>query len=214
MRSLVRFLLGFALLSAPVAASALAVIGGNTRVAFGPVITGLTPGLVGTASVIGGGERLTVNFPITGGDLDASLAGTIRHDGSGVTLSNGINTLSLSNFVIDTTASLLLGDVALNGTTLGNSLSLFTFDLGTVTVPELVNLASPQLNLSITSTTAGALTSAFGSPDTSGLSIGLAATAPSLVPEPGAWAMMIIGFGAVGLVVRRRSLVATPPVAA
>lgn len=77
-------------------ASALTVTGGDTRVAFdADALGGLTAGVTGSATVIGPG--LTVNFPITGGFLDAALAGEIRHDGSGITLSNGINTLALGN---------------------------------------------------------------------------------------------------------------------
>lgn len=94
------------------AVSAATVIGGNTRVAFSSLIDGLTPGVTGTATVVGAAP-LTVNFGITGGTLDSALAGQILHDGSGVTLSNGVNTLGLGNFIIDTTASTLFGDASL-----------------------------------------------------------------------------------------------------
>lgn len=206
MRHLGKTLLTLALLALPVAASATAVVGGNTRVAFGPAISGLEAGLTGTASLVGGDGGLTVNFGITGGDLDGSLAGTIRHDGSGITLSNGINTLGLGNFVIDTTSGFLLGDASLNGTGLGTALQLFSFDLGTVSVAQLTDLDNPLLSLFITSTASGALTAAFGLGDTTGVVLGAAATAPQLaaVPEPESWALMVVGFGIVGAVMRRR----------
>lgn len=209
MRHLGKTLLTVAFLSFPSLAQATAIVGGNTRVAFGSAITGLQAGLLGSATLVGGAPGLTVNFPITGGDLDAMLAGTIRHDGSGVTLSNGTNTLALSNFVIDTSQGLLFGDAALNGSVLGTSLDLFSFDLSTVTVPQLTDLDNPLLSLIITSTTAGALATAFGIDlgEDDDVSIGLAATAPVLagvVPELESWAMLLLGFGLVGATARFR----------
>lgn len=218
MRHLGKTLLTVALLFVPSLAGATAVIGGNTRVAFGSIISGLEVGLTGTASLVGGAPGLTVNFDITGGDLDAALAGTIRHDGSGITLTNGTNTLALGNFVINTTTSFLEGDAALNGTVLGTGLNLFAFNLGSVTLAELTDLDNPLLDLSITSTASGALDAAFGTGDTVGLQLGLAATAPQLanaaVPEPEAWAMLVLGFGLVGATVRFRQDRARPRVAA
>ena len=211
MRAFLMPLLAVAVSALSVPASATAVIGGDTRVAFSSLISGLEAGLLGSATLVGGAPGLTVNFNITGGDLDGSLAGTIRHDGSGVSLSNGVNTLALTNFVIDTTASTIFGDVALNGAGVGTGLSLFAFDLGSVTVPQLTDLDNPLLNLTVTSTAAGALTTAFGIGDTTGQSIGLAATAPQLaaggVPEPESWALMILGLGAVGATMRQRNRV-------
>ena len=103
-----------------------------------------------------------------------------------MSLSNGTSTIALSNFVIDTTQQLLFGDAALGGAVVGTSLALSSFDLTTVTVPQLTDLTNPVLSLLVTATTAGALTTAYGVADTTGASIGLAATAPVLavVPEP------------------------------
>jgi hypothetical protein len=192
------------------ASSAATVVGGDTRVVFSSAISGLSVGLTGSATLVGGAPGLTVNFGITGGELDAALAGTILHDGSGLTLSNGVNTLALGNFVIDTSQSLLRGDVSLNGGLVGTGLDLFSFDLSTVSVAELTNLSNPLLDLFITSTTAGALTTAFSLGDTTGVVIGRAATAPVLaagvIPEPASWTLLIAGFGLVGMAVRRRGI--------
>ncbi len=204
MRNIFKPLVVGLFIALPGAASAVTVVGGDTRVAFGAAVSGLEVGLLGSASLVEGAPGLTVNFGITGGTLDGSLAGAIRHDGSGLTLSNGTNVLALSNFVIDTTQSLLLGDVALNGAAVGTALSLFSFDLATVTVPQLTDLANPLLSLVITPTASGALTTAFALPDTAGVSLGLAATAPQLgvVPEPESWLLMMAGFGLVGSTLR------------
>lgn len=209
MHRLVRAIAPALLLLSATAGSAATLIGGDTRVAFSDAIAGLTPGVTGTATVVAAAP-LTVNFGITGGTLDAALAGQILHNGSGVTLSNGTNTVGLGNFIIDTVASTLFGDASLNGVTLGTALPLATFDLSSVTVAELTNLDSPLLSLLLTSTAAGALTTAFGVADLTGASIGSAATSPlSAIPEPATWLMLIVGFGAVGLALRQRPVPAT-----
>ncbi len=186
-------------------ASAVTLIGGDTRVAFGEIIESLSPSLLGTASLISAAP-LTVNFGITGGMLDGSLAGMIRHDGSGVSLTNGTNVVELSNFVIDTTAMTLFGDVVLNNMAVGTGLDLFSFDLTTVTVPQLLDLSNPMLALRLTDTSTGALNAAFGASLTTGTVIGLAATAPlaSAVPEAQTWVMLLFGFGMAGVAVRRQ----------
>lgn len=200
-------LLALATVLLPAPISAAAVIGGETRIAFGSIVASLDAGLTGTASLVAA-EPLTVGFAITGGDLDDTLAGTIRHDGSGVTLSNGTNTLGLGNFVIDTVSSLVFGDVTLNGVDLGTGLSLFAFNLGSVTVGQLTDLDNPALDLSFTSTASNALDTAFGTGDTIGLQLGLAATAPIIatggIPEPEAWALLVVGFAGVGTTIRLR----------
>jgi hypothetical protein len=189
------------------AAQALTIVGGNTRLQLSNATEGLTAGLLGSATLAIGQPGLTINFPITGGLLDpGTLAGTIRHDGSGLSLSNGTNILALSNFVIDTSASLVFGDVALNGSLLGTGLDLFSFDLSTVTVPQLFDLSNPLLDLVITATAAGALTTAFGLPSTTGVVVGDAATDPSFVPEPGSWLMLMGGFALTGVMLRRRQI--------
>ena len=67
---------------------------------------GVTPGVTGTATVSGS----TVTFPITGGDAvihankhyaPGYVDGVILHQGSGLTLTKGATTVSLTNFTID-----------------------------------------------------------------------------------------------------------------
>lgn len=199
--------LAAAFIALPTAASAATLVGGETRVQVTANLAalGLTPGITGTASLVSGAP-LTVSFPVTGGSLNSSLGGFILHEGSGVSLTAGSNTLTLGNFIIDTVSSRVLGDAALNGTVLANDLALFTFDLNTVTVAQLTNLNAPALVLSFTAGAAGALTQIFGAPNLTGVEFGRAATAPlAAIPEPQTWAMMIIGFGLVGAAASRRS---------
>jgi hypothetical protein len=207
-KKLAALALALAGLAGPAVGQAAVVVGGQTRVQVTADLAalGLTPGITGTASLISG-SPLTVGFPITGGSLDSALGGFILHEGSGVSLTTGGNSLTLSNFIIDTVSQRILGDAALNGASLANDLSLFSFDLASVTPAQLTNLNAPALALFFTPGAAGALTQVFGAPDLTGVQFGLAATGPSLagaVPEPATWALLIVGFGLVGAA-RRRS---------
>lgn len=200
------FAAAFVAMSAP--ASAIPVIGGATRIDFNQnfLDSGLLIELTGNATESGvpGGS----NLPITGGNLDTNLAGTIRHDGSGIALSDSFSVLTLSNFVIDTTASTVFGDVSQNGIDLGAGVALFTFDLGSVTVAELTDISNPALVLNLTQSGASSFETAFGFGFTLiGQPVAVAATTPlfGAVPEPGTWAMMIVGFGLAGTRMRARN---------
>jgi len=187
---------------------AATVIGGSTVVNPTANLSGLglTLGLTGTATLGGSG----VNFPITGGTLDPmTLAGQILHEGSGVRFSLGATNLDVGNFIIDTVNSQILGDVALNGALLASDAQIFTFSLAGLTPAQITDLANPSIALLISPTAAGALTQVFDAPNLTGAQFGLAATAPQLatngaVPEPSTWAMLILGFGTIGAVLRRR----------
>ena len=205
-----RFLTIFAFLVAAFAgpaahASAVSLAGVDTRVLVTADLDslGLTPALQGSASFDDNGA---INFPITGGSLDFStLGGQILHEGSGVFLSDGANTVFAGNFIIDTVQQTIFGDVVLNDTTtVGDDLPLFSFDLSTVTTEELIDLDNPSLSLLFTMTLAGALTEVFGAPDLAGAQFGLAATLPQPVPVPGALGLFLIGAGALEAMRRRR----------
>jgi hypothetical protein len=194
-----------ALVLVPGVATAAPLVGGETRVLVEQAFVPLVIGVTGAATVVSG-DPLIVNLPISGGFLDASLAGTIEHDGVGLLLTDGVVVVEAGNFVIDTTQSLLFGDVLVDGAPLASGFALFSLDLATVTVPQLTDLANPALALRITPDLAGAIDTLFGVGGLQGVQFGRAATAPvaGIIPEPGTWAMLIAGFGLVGAAMRRR----------
>jgi hypothetical protein len=195
-----------AALAAPAAvhAQALPIVGGVTSVTLtaAPTLTtlGVGFGTLGTASASPGSDGIPlVYFPVTGGSIDtASFAGSIEHDGSGLSLSSGGTTVNLTDFVIDTVALTLTGQVAVvDGPALG---AVPIFNLGFSTNP-----VSP-FTLSLTAAAAGAITTVFGLPDLTGVTLGTANTIPitTAVPEPATYAAMLAGLALVALTLARR----------
>lgn len=100
---------------------------------------GLTPGTVGTATLVDG----SLHFPITGGNVDyydpsksyrPYVQGSIKHEGSGFSLTAGATKVELTNFTIDPGTSKLFGDVSVNGTSAATQALLFNLD-GTTLKP-------------------------------------------------------------------------------
>ena len=194
------------------AANAAPVTGGITTVEVTVDLGPITPGLIGTASLDDDADGLVVNFPITGGDLDPeTLAGTIEHVGSGLSLTANGTTVNLTDFTIDTVASQLTGVVAIDGGASLGRVAIFDFDLTGLTAGEITDTDNPLISLLLTSAAAGALADALAIPalaTLAGAEFGLAATAPSLdvgseVPLPGA--ALLFATSAAGFVARRRA---------
>ncbi|MET4783378.1 hypothetical protein [Glaciihabitans sp. UYNi722] len=91
---------------------------------------GLTPGTVGTATLVDG----SLHFPITGGNVKyfdpaakyrPYVQGSLKHEGSGFSLTAGATKVELTNFTIDPGNSILLGDVSVNGTVAATQAVLF-----------------------------------------------------------------------------------------
>lgn len=101
---------------------------------FTKVLTslGLTPGVVGKAKLTKG----SLVFPITGGDvtyykpgsIDPYVRGTIKHQGSGLSLAAGGTKVELTDFVINPGTSKLFGDVSVNGRSAVKDAFLFQLD--------------------------------------------------------------------------------------
>lgn len=97
----------------------------------------LTPGVVGTAQLQDG----SLIFPITGGNVkyytpngkvEPYVQGIINHNGSGLSLTGGATTVSLTNFTVDPGKSELYGDVAANGKSVVKQTALFDLDGSTL----------------------------------------------------------------------------------
>ena len=115
--------LGLALLWAG-SAAAVPVIGDQSSVTLvvDTSSLGITVTTLGTASTDVLGRTV---LPITGGDVTLNpLAGSINHDGSGLSLERLGSTLTFENLVVDFSSGIVSGDVGGTGQT-GN-LDLFT----------------------------------------------------------------------------------------
>ena len=169
-------------LTAPAIASALTVIGDETRVeltaagALGALGVSVQP--VGIGAIDAAGP--TAIFPITGGSVDDVTGDAlIEHDGSGLTLSVGTDSLLLLNFLIDTAQTTIFGDAVVIDDDGGmitaaalNDIDIFSFDAG--------------LNVFLTDTAAGALNGLFGTAFAAGDKIGEASLDLATVPVPAA----------------------------
>jgi hypothetical protein len=178
----------------PAQAAPVALVGNETTVTVtAPLGTlGLSGAAFGTAtlSVVDGLPAFA--FPITGGTIDSATSDAlIEHNGSGVTLTGAGTSATVGNFLIDTLAMTVFGDLidAATGTSIASGLELFGFGAET---------ARPGVQLLITSTLAGALSDTFGAPDLTGVEFGYAVPDIAAVPVPAAGLLLLGGLGMMG----------------
>jgi hypothetical protein len=98
---------------------------------------GLTPGVLGTATFTDG----VFAFPITGGNVDyydpeesyrPYVQGSVEHEGSGISLTNGTTQVDLTDFRIDPGTSKLFATVSANGALVADDVYLFNLDGSTL----------------------------------------------------------------------------------
>lgn len=97
---------------------------------------GLTVGLVGKATLTSG----VLSFPITGGDAtyyapgsrDPYVESSIKHEGSGISLTGGGTKVELTNFTVDAGKSMLYADVSANGKSAAKQAPVFFLDGSTL----------------------------------------------------------------------------------
>ena len=130
---------------------------------------GLTPGTVGTATLTDG----SLHFPITGGNVDyydpaqsyrPFVQGSIKHEGSGFSLTAGSTVVELTNFTIDPGTSKLMGHVSVNGTSAATQVLLFDLYGGTLKPLQMDgdNAILEGTTVHISSVAAGLLNKTFG----------------------------------------------------
>jgi hypothetical protein len=93
----------------------------------------VTPGPVGAATI---SKQGVASFPITGGNVtyyepgsvSPYVQGELDHDGSGLSLTAGGKRVELTDFVIDPGASVLTGNVAVDGEMAAEAAPLFFLD--------------------------------------------------------------------------------------
>ncbi len=141
--------------SAPVA-----VVGKDTSVVINPLVTQAlkTEGITITPVAPATSKSAVLIFPESGGSITvATLQGTIDHTG-GLKISHEGKSVTLTNFVIDTTTNQLTATVS------GQKLPIFDLSLTSikrVTGPNGSIVAS-NIKLTLTSEAAGALNSGLG----------------------------------------------------
>ncbi len=186
------------LLALPLGASAAAIVGNTTSVeltAAGALASlGVAVQPVGTASLEAAGP--TAVFPITGGSID-DVTGEllVEHDGSGLSLGVGTDNILLLNFLIDSAAATIFGDVVVVDDIAG------TLSASALNDVDLFSLDA-DLNVFLTATASGALNALFGTALPTGLKIGEASLDVSAVPLPPA--VMLFGSALAGMLALRR----------
>jgi hypothetical protein len=145
------------------------IIGGDTSVTLTSAAAlqsfGISIAPLGSATVDASGADPVATFNITGGTESAGGgADVILHQGSGLELSDGVSTIDLSDFRIDTANLVVVANVTVDDTAAGN---LPVFDLG------------PGGALTLTDAAANVVSDTFAAPDiTSSEIIGLASPMP------------------------------------
>jgi hypothetical protein len=170
------------LLCAPLIHSAT-ITGGTTAVTLASTFVstlaqaGITPSAVPPGTLAG----TTATFPITGGD---TTAGIIDHSG-GLSFTQGSNSATIENFVINLNSMLLTGELIANGGTPMMGVNFFNIGAGNT--------------LTINSILANDLSTVFGVPNLTGVSVGVATVSPvtSAVPEPADFGLLICGISAL-----------------
>jgi hypothetical protein len=150
------------------------IVGGQTDVTLTSASTleslGLSVSTLGSARIENSGANPVAEFAITGG-TETAAGDVILHEGSGLALSKGADTVALQNFIVDTIHDVVDADVTIDGHFAGD---LAVFNLG----------AGGKLTL--TSAAANALDQTFnlGSTLSASTEIGIAAPHPFALTHP------------------------------
>jgi len=178
MKLRVTYYMGLAFFLVPLI-DAATITGGTTTVTLNSsfvstlIQAGITPAAVSPGTLVG----TTATFPITTGD---TTTGIIGHSG-GLSFTQGSNTATIENFIINLNSSLLSGELIANGGTPLMGVNFFNIESGNT--------------LTINSALANDLSAVFGVPNLTGATVGVASVSPviSPVPEPAGFWLLLLG---------------------
>lgn len=174
----------FVLTGASAHAATVDILGGSTDLLISNL--GLTASVTGDGSARDSRLGTVISLGITGGTLDDETgAAVIQHGGSGITLSNGTTSVSVSNLVVDTAAGQVLADIE------GGESGAVILQIGNV-------WEDGELPLLV----ADALAAVF--PETEGRKLALGRATPE-VPLPASGLLLLGGLGGLAIYRRKRS---------
>jgi hypothetical protein len=164
-----------------------------------------TASLANATVTVTGSTNLNAPNPAT------NIPPAVVTSGNTTTISFGTNPTTANNFTGSFTFTNTLTD--LYSIVLGTSTPCATFTAaaltginGTSGTFNLSPLPGNQVSLPETMISAGSYLFSFNgtAPATAVVNGNVSITTATAVPEPGTWALMILGFGAIGLTMRRR----------
>ena len=166
---------------------------------------GVTVAPTGTAQVvtIPSLPSPIVFYPVTSVDLDS---GEIFHAGAVLDLTTTA-TVSLSDFVVDAGAGFVFANVGRPFDPGLTGAPIFSINKTCSVADPCVGLDGTStisgLELIVTAAAAGVLVADLGIPDLTGVSVAVANSSFTLVPEPGMGCLMLTGLMILGVVARR-----------
>jgi hypothetical protein len=159
-------------------------------------------GLFAAAALLGAAlapaAQAAISIDFTPAAADGSFSGTLSNTGVGNPSFN-----DLFNFYLPT--GIVNGTITSTATSAFNNIDFTSIFFNGVAFTPVSTGKYEIWELADTVVTAGNQTlTVAGTAGSSASYVGTGSFSPSAVPEPGTWAMMIIGFGAIGVAMRRR----------
>lgn len=161
--------------------------------------------VIGAAMVIGASDASAATYiNFTAPASDGSISGVFGNDG-GIAKGNFTNTFNFTWPVLGISS----GTISSSFTSKANDLNFTSVTLnGTPFVSVIGGNGMPEFrfltNLPVTAGPQQLVVTGY-SPGKSATYSGTLSFSPAAVPEPATWALMIIGFGATGSMIRARS---------